>query len=204
MAGELPSTRGALETPRYSAVGWASWYGSELHGRRTADGETFDMRGLTAAHKTMPIPCYARVTNLSNGRSVVVRVNDRGPYVGGRLVDVSARVASLLDFRRLGVTKVKVDYVGKAPPAAANAAEPLASLRTGASALSPDSVIDFVSAAPPDDSFARVSVFAAASRAANEPDRLADAELRSPQGELPASPYGSLEDSPFLVVTTRH
>ena len=121
-----------LETPRYSAVGWASWYGSEFRGRRTADGEIFDASGLTAAHKTMPIPCYARVTNISNGRSVVVRVNDRGPYVGGRLVDVSARVASLLDFRRLGVTKVKVDYVGKTPPAATNAVELLASLRTGA------------------------------------------------------------------------
>ena len=208
MGGELPSMPAGLETPRYSAVGWASWYGSEFHGRRTADGETFDMGGLTAAHKTMPIPCYARVTNLSNGRSVVVRVNDRGPYVGGRLVDVSARVASLLDFRRLGLTKVKVDYVGKEPPAAANGAELPASPKTGAPAPSQDGVIDFVSTAPTDDASARLRAFAAASRAANEPEPLANAELRSPYGELPvapygelpASPYGSLEGSPFLVV----
>jgi rare lipoprotein A (peptidoglycan hydrolase) len=204
MAGELPSAPASLEAPRYSAVGWASWYGSEFGGRRTADGEIFDASGLTAAHKTMPIPCYARVTNISNGRSVVVRVNDRGPYVGGRLVDVSARVASLLDFRRLGVTKVKVEYVGKTPPAAADAATLLASLRTGARAPLPDGVINFVAAAPADDAVSRLRAFAAASRAANETESLANSELRSTYGELPPSPYGSLEDSPFLVVTARH
>ena len=73
------------------------------------------MGGLTAAHKTMPLPCYARVTNLRNGRSMIVRVNDRGPFVGDRLIDVSARVANLLDFQSSGLTKVKVDYVGMAP-----------------------------------------------------------------------------------------
>ena len=201
MAGELPPAPDRLETPRYTAVGWASWYGSELRGRRTADGEFFDASGLTAAHKTMPIPCYARVTNISNGRSVVVRVNDRGPYVGGRLVDVSARVASLLDFRRLGVTKVKVEYVGKTPPATTDAATLLASLKTDARAPSPDGVINFVAEAPADDVVSRLRAFAAATRAANEPERLANAELRPTYGDLPPSPYGSLEDLPFLVVT---
>ena len=113
----------------YSAVGLASWYGSELHGHATADGEIFDMRSLSAAHRSLPLPCYTRVTNLANGRSIVVRVNDRGPFVGGRILDVSARVAKLLEFE--GVTKVRVDYVGKAPPAGSDGPMLLASLQTG-------------------------------------------------------------------------
>lgn len=120
-AGELPS--------RYSSVGMASWYGSDFNGHATADGEIFDMRSLSAAHRSLPLPCYARVTNLGNGRSVVVRVNDRGPFVGGRIVDVSARVAKLLEFN--GLTKVRVDYVGKAPPAGSDGSALLASLQAG-------------------------------------------------------------------------
>jgi rare lipoprotein A len=115
---------------RYSAVGLASWYGDELHGRRTADGEMFDSQALTAAHKTLPLPCYARVTNLANGRSVVVRVNDRGPFVGGRIADVSARVASLLQFNHDGVAKIRLDYLGMAPPVGSDAANMSASLQT--------------------------------------------------------------------------
>jgi rare lipoprotein A len=116
---------------RSSEVGLASWYGSEFHGRATADGEVFDMHSLSAAHRTMPLPSYARVTNLRNGHSVIVRVNDRGPFVGGRILDVSARVASLLEFNRLGVTKVRIDYIGKAPPAGSDGPILLASLQTG-------------------------------------------------------------------------
>ena len=115
---------------RFSEVGLASWYGSELHGHSTANGEIFDMHSLSAAHRTMPLPSYARVTNLHNGRSVIVRVNDRGPFVGGRMLDVSARVASLLEFNRLGVTKVRLDYIGKAPPAGSDGPTLLASLQT--------------------------------------------------------------------------
>ncbi|WP_158818354.1 septal ring lytic transglycosylase RlpA family protein [Methylocapsa sp. S129] len=114
-----------------SAVGLASWYGREFHGHMTADGETFDMRALSAAHRTMPLPSYARVTNLANGRSVIVRVNDRGPFVGGRMLDVSARVADLLEFNHAGVAKIRLDYVGKAPPAGSDGPALLASLRTG-------------------------------------------------------------------------
>ena len=115
---------------RYSAVGIASWYGNELRGHRTADGEIFDSQALTAAHKTLPLPCYARVTNLGNGRSVVVRVNDRGPFVGGRIADVSARVASLLEFSHDGVAKIRLDYLGKAPPAGSDAAKMSANVQT--------------------------------------------------------------------------
>jgi peptidoglycan lytic transglycosylase len=99
----------------YSAVGLASWYGAGFHGRRTADGETFDKDSLTAAHPSLPLPCEVRVTNLANRRSLVVRVNDRGPYVGRRLIDVSARTAKLLGFYDRGLAKVKVEYVGRAP-----------------------------------------------------------------------------------------
>ena len=115
---------------RYSAVGFASWYGDELRGHRTADGEMFDSHALTAAHNTLPLPCYARVTNLANGRSVVVRVNDRGPFVGGRIADVSAGVATLLAFNHDGVAKIRLDYLGKAPPAGSDAANMSASLET--------------------------------------------------------------------------
>ena len=76
------------EDPDYRAEGMASWYGHDFHGRLTANGEVFDMTSLTAAHPTLPIPSYARVTNLSNGKSLIVRVNDRGPYHGNRLIDV--------------------------------------------------------------------------------------------------------------------
>ena len=98
----------------YSAVGLASWYGASFDGRRTADGETFHMNSLTAAHPTLPLPCKVRVTNLSNRRSLVVRVNDRGPYTGHRLIDVSAQSARLLGFYDRGVARVKIDYIGRA------------------------------------------------------------------------------------------
>ncbi len=98
----------------YSATGTASWYGDAFHGRRTANGEIFDKGSISAAHPTLPLPSYVRVTNLGNGRSMIVRVNDRGPYHGGRVMDVSQRVADELDFRRAGTARIKVDYVGRA------------------------------------------------------------------------------------------
>ena len=103
------------EDVNYSATGMASWYGDDFHGRYTANGEVFDMNSLSAAHPTLPLPSYVRVTNLENHRSIVVRVNDRGPYVGNRLIDVSVRTAKLLGFYGEGLTKVKVEYVGRAP-----------------------------------------------------------------------------------------
>ena len=99
------------EDPDYFAEGMASWYGPKFHGRRTANGETFNMNALTAAHTTLPMPSYVRVTNLENGRSLVLRVNDRGPFVGNRLIDVSRRSAQLLGFEKQGVTRVRVEAV---------------------------------------------------------------------------------------------
>ena len=103
------------EDPDYVKVGAASWYGSAFHGRLTANGEVYDMTHLTPAHPTMPLPSYARVTNLKNGSSVVVRVNDRGPFAHGRVIDLSKRAAEMLDYTHSGVAKVKVEYVGRAP-----------------------------------------------------------------------------------------
>lgn len=103
------------ENPNYSAEGTASWYGKDFHGRRTANGEVFDMAGISAAHKTLPMPSYVRVTNLANSRSIVVRVNNRGPYVGDRLIDVSYHTAELLGFSGNGVARVRVEYLGRAP-----------------------------------------------------------------------------------------
>jgi rare lipoprotein A len=103
------------ENRHYKAVGAASWYGDAFHGRLTANGEVYDMERLTAAHPTMPLPSYARVTNLKDGASVVVRVNDRGPYADGRVIDLSKRAAEMLDYSTAGVARVKVEYIGPAP-----------------------------------------------------------------------------------------
>ncbi|MFC2249014.1 septal ring lytic transglycosylase RlpA family protein [Labrys portucalensis] len=120
----------ASHDSKYTAVGLASWYGPGFNGRKTAVGERFDMTGLSAAHKTMPLPSYARVTNLTNGTSIVVRVNDRGPYVHGRLIDLSSRAADLLQFKGSGVGRVKVEYVGRAPESGSDNKMLLATLRT--------------------------------------------------------------------------
>ncbi len=170
---------------RYSAVGMASWYGSGFHGHATADGEIFDMRSLSAAHRTMPLPSYARVTNLGNGRSIVVRVNDRGPFVGGRILDVSSRVANLLEFNRLGVTKVRLDYVGKAPPAGSDEPSLLASLQTrGAPAAAEPAPLG---APPPPD----------------EGETVVARVVERPRTAEPPSPYGELIMDPSWVQAAR-
>ena len=102
----------------YVERGVASWYGPTFHGGSTAMGEQYDMYAMTAAHKTLPLPAYARVTNLRNGRSVVVRINDRGPFVANRLIDLSYTAAAKLDMLREGTTLVEVRTItpGTAPP----------------------------------------------------------------------------------------
>lgn len=101
----------ALPAPRAPApeVGVASWYGEPYHGRRTANGEWYDMHLLTAAHRTMALPSYVRVTNLDNRRSVVVRVNDRGPFIDGRVLDLSLAAAEQLGMVRQGLAKVRIE-----------------------------------------------------------------------------------------------
>jgi len=117
--GKPYKIRGKWYTPRedfaYNRTGQASWYGPNFHGRLTANGEIYDQYALTAAHPTFPLPSYARVTNLANGRSLVVRVNDRGPYHDGRIVDLSAKASELLGYQHLGVAQVRVQYIKQAP-----------------------------------------------------------------------------------------
>jgi rare lipoprotein A len=103
------------ENPNYDRVGTASWYGTAFHGRRTSNGETYDMYALTAGHPTLPMPSYAYVTNLQNGRTVLVRINDRGPYARDRLIDLSYRTAHTLGYHNQGTARVRVRYAGRAP-----------------------------------------------------------------------------------------
>jgi len=103
------------EEPNYRIEGLASWYGPDFHGRLTANGEVYDMHSISAAHTTMPLPSYARVTNLDNAKSIVVRVNDRGPYRRDRVIDLSIGTAKALDFYKRGLARVRVEYVGRAP-----------------------------------------------------------------------------------------
>lgn len=101
--------------PNYNKIGIASWYGPAFHGRLTANGEIFDQHMPSAAHPTLPLPSYVRVTNQHNGRSIIVRVNDRGPFAHGRLIDLSSKTADLLDIKRKGTARVRVQYIGRAP-----------------------------------------------------------------------------------------
>jgi len=96
---------------RYLKQGIASWYGSEFHGKKTASGEIYDMYAMTAAHKTLPIPSYARVTNLENQRSVIVRINDRGPFHGNRVMDLSYAAAKKLDLQQAGTGAVEIKAI---------------------------------------------------------------------------------------------
>lgn len=108
---------GVVYVPRaeagYDAVGIASWYGPSFHGRQTANGEVFDMNALTAAHPTLPLGSRVRVTNLANGRSTILRINDRGPFVDRRLIDLSRRAAEILGFRRQGLASVRLEALSQ-------------------------------------------------------------------------------------------
>lgn len=104
-----------FDTRDFTETGYASWYGNKFHGRKTSNGETYDMYAMTAAHKTLPIPCYVSVTNLENGRKVIVRVNDRGPFHSERVIDLSYTAAKKLDFLTKGTAKVKVELINAQP-----------------------------------------------------------------------------------------
>jgi len=135
LIGKSYSVAGKRYTPfdkpiGYTAVGTASWYGEAFHGRRTANGEVYDRHGISAAHPTMPLPAYARVTNTLNQRSIIVRVNDRGPYHGGRVMDVSQKTAEALAFRHLGTARIKFEYLGQASLGGSDDKLLMATLRT--------------------------------------------------------------------------
>jgi len=109
---QAPSTKKApKKTEKPFQVGTASWYGKDFHGRETASGEPYDMFRFTAAHMTLPLGSWVRVTNMRNHKSVIVRVNDRGPVVPGRIIDLSYGAAQILDFRARGTARVQLDVI---------------------------------------------------------------------------------------------
>ncbi len=118
-----------FESSGYSEVGYASWYGKKFHGRHTSNGEIYDMFGMTAAHKTLPIPSYVRVTNLNNQKTIVVRVNDRGPFHDGRIIDLSYAAAKRLDFHQQGTARVRVDIIEAVEPALAGDGERISGIQ---------------------------------------------------------------------------
>ncbi len=143
--GKPYQVAGVTYTPEenrgYRNEGLASWYGNDFHGRLTANGEVYDMEAISAAHPTMPMPSYARVTNLRTHKSLIVRVNDRGPYHANREIDLSARAADLLGFKGHGVARVKVEYVGPAPIQGTDDRILMATLREGSPAPAPSGVM---------------------------------------------------------------
>ncbi len=144
------------EQPDYDETGIASWYGPTFYGHHTANGEMYDGNALTAAHKTLPMPVNVRVTNLDNGKSLIVRVNDRGPYSRGRIIDLSKRAAELLDVVQTGTARVRVTYLSRAdlggggppppetPPLVANAlpAAPAGKVDSAALGLVPGATVE--------------------------------------------------------------
>ncbi|MBT3358476.1 MAG: septal ring lytic transglycosylase RlpA family protein [Rhodospirillales bacterium] len=124
----------------YRETGIASWYGSKFHGRKTANGERYNMNELTAAHRTLPMPSFVRVTNLGNGRSIVLRINDRGPFARGRIIDVSRRGAQLLGFERQGTARVEVSILADESRAIARRLRGQSQIASVGSPLTVDSV----------------------------------------------------------------
>ncbi|WP_332676534.1 septal ring lytic transglycosylase RlpA family protein [Brevundimonas sp.] len=157
------------EQPGYDETGAASWYGDQFNGRPTATGERFDMHALTAAHRTLPLPGLVEVTNLANGRRIVARVNDRGPFVEGRIIDLSRGSAEALGLLQTGTGEVRVRYLGRAPRTGGGTA-----LQYAAAAPGPT---PYRAAAPSDDNGAywiQAGAFSDRRAARRVADRLGD------------------------------
>ena len=163
----------------YDVTGIASWYGPTFHGLSTANGETYDQDGLTAAHKTLPMPSYVQVRNLDNGRVLTVRINDRGPFVDGRIIDLSRKSAQLLGVDRPGTARVRVRRVfpdgttvaALAPPTRTPAAPPVAvpvvsAIAEASIADVPVRSVEIPSATPAGTIFVQVAALSDAGRAA--------------------------------------
>jgi rare lipoprotein A len=166
------------ENVNYRAEGLASWYGDDFHGRLTANGEIYDMQSISAAHPTLPMPSYVRVTNLANKKSMIVRVNDRGPYHSNRVIDLSVKVAHMLGFHGHGIARVRVEYVGRAPLEGSDDTMLVATLRQGDPAPAPSGVM--VASAKPFVPDMRGSKLAALRSVPMPPDRpyaLSDGEV---------------------------
>jgi peptidoglycan lytic transglycosylase len=175
------------EDPNYRAEGTASWYGPDFHGRLTANGEVYDMHGISAAHPTLPMPSYARVTNLENGRSIVVRINDRGPYARNRIIDLSIGTAKALKFHGQGLAYVRVEYLGRAPLEGSDDRMLMATLREGVPAPAPSRVM-VASANPFVPNFGDASRDSASPVPVERPSGPgAGATRASPSGEITSS-----------------
>ena len=191
---------GQTYVPREDAKGYvrdglASWYGAAFHGRMTANGEVFDRHSIAAAHPTLPLPSYARVTNLENGYSMVVRVNDRGPYHAGRVMDISEEAARALDFHRKGTARVRVAYLGKASVAGSDDRKLLATLRTDgqpAGMRSPVMMADLGPSEEPTESFAKDLA---------KPARAPLAFKPAPEAEPEEAPRPARRPAPVLVAS---
>ena len=207
-AGKPYVVAGKTYYPRENARGYvreglASWYGSAFHGRMTANGEVFDRQSIAAAHPTLPLPSYARVTNLENGYSMVVRVNDRGPYHAGRVMDLSEEAARALDFHRKGTAHVRVAYIGRASVAGSDDRKLLATLRTDgrpAGMSSPVMVADLGSdeAAPAPERFARSAQPALAFKPAQEPENANEGTAETAAERAP-EPAPARRPAPILM-----
>lgn len=145
------------EQPTYDQRGVASWYGDEFHMKATANGEAFDMNAVSAAHTTLPLPSMVEVTNLDNGRKLVVRVNDRGPFVGNRIIDLSREAARQLGYDRAGLANVRVRYVGPAPLLGRGAGQRYAEARPLPTRMAPAAAPPTPSVASPPFAMAAVS-----------------------------------------------
>jgi peptidoglycan lytic transglycosylase len=157
------------EDPYYDEVGIASWYGDPFDGRRTANGEIYDMNLLTAAHKTLPMPVFVRVTNLDNGRSLVLKVNDRGPFAHDRIIDVSRRSAQLLGFEQAGTARVRVQVVDPDSGVAYARQDPEAPPEPTVTAAA----VDFISEEPASAIYVQAGAFTEADNAQWASQRLA-------------------------------
>ncbi len=178
----------------YKERGIASWYGKKFHGRRTSSGEPYDMYAMTAAHKTLPLPSYVRVQNLKNGRSVIVRVNDRGPFIDNRVIDLSFSAASKLGIVGVGTGMVEIVVVGAATR---ETPEPGVAINDAAYTATPQLYL-------------QLGAFTSRENAANLQSRLLDAQFgpifitSEPQGDghmfrVRAGPLASVAESDRLV-----
>ena len=163
----------------YSEVGVSSWYGKDFHAKQTANGEKYDMYALTAAHRTLPLPSIVKVTNLENGRSLVLRVNDRGPYAKSRIIDVSKRASQLLGFHTQGTTKVRVEVMEKESKALKDALlgkESSSSVKQARTVSTPKKVetLKVVQSYPKGSYFVQVGSYSQESGAQNAAARIKD------------------------------
>ena len=200
----------------FSQTGIASWYGKQFHGRKTAIGERYDMFAMTAAHPTMELPSYARVTNLKNGKSVIVRVNDRGPFLGGRVIDMSYAAAVKLGYHTAGTARVKVERITRRDIAAGNyrtetprtqlaAAEPV----KAAPAIEPVTPIIAPVIQVPESQDTIVSVASASAPApvpsvADTPvlSPIPSAQSNAPSDEADAAAVSEITESPVIDIGT--